>query len=436
MEKTAEFKIDLFGENLPSIEQIEQLRQIVNSSEDNIIAFSELLAENVGKTGQKAVLAAGIASLILGDNKQASEILKKAEDGNEKSLYLARAMRETGQFDEAIAEIKKCKDIGDDKMKLIVEKVETLRKAGKIDEAQNELKKAANYENVSAEYHYQTARLLETQGLYQAAIDNYEKALELEPEHQKALFYLAFRSDMTGDEDAAIDYYKQIAATAPVYVSALLNLSVIYEDRAQYDKAIVCVENVLVSHPNHQRAQMFWKDIQSSMTMTYDEEKELKKSRKHQILETPISDFELSVRSRNCLRKMNIRTIGDLLNISEAELLAYKNFGETSLREIKVILDLKGMHLGMALEEKQLNNSSAETTVNVEDEVLLSKPVDDLQLSVRAKACLQRLGLKSINELVQKTEAELLGVKNFGMTSLNEIKKSLANIGLSLRNLD
>lgn len=436
MEKTAELEIDLFGETLPSIEQIAQLKQVVNSSEESIIAFGELLAENAGKTGAGAVLAVGIGSQILGDNQQAIDKLQKADDSNEKSLYLARALRATGQFDEAIAEIKKCKAAGDDKMKLIVEKVETLRQAGKIDEAQKQLQKAANYENVSAEYHYQTARLLEVQGQYQPAIDNYEKALELEPQHQRALFYLAFRSDLTGDEDAAVDYYKQIAATAPVYVSALLNLSVIYEDRAEYDKAISCVENVLLAHPNHQRALMFWKDIQSSMTMVYDEEKELKKSRKHQMLETPISDFELSVRSRNCLRKMNIRTIGDLLNISEAELLAYKNFGETSLREIKVILDLKGMHLGMALEEKQLNNSPAQVAVSVEDEALLSKPVEDLQLSVRAKACLQRLGLKSINELLQKTEAELLGVKNFGMTSLNEIKKSLANLGLSLRNLD
>ena len=83
--------------------------------------------------------------------------------------------------------------------------------------------------------------------------------------------------------------------------------------------------------------------------MIYDEEKEKMKTRHHQTLEIPISDFELSVRSRNCLRKMNIYTIGDLLNITEAELLSYKNFGETSLREIKIILEAKGLFLGMAL---------------------------------------------------------------------------------------
>ena len=51
---------------------------------------------------------------------------------------------------------------------------------------------------------------------------------------------------------------------------------------------------------------------------------------------------------------MNIRTLGDLLNITEAELLSYKNFGETSLREIKAILETKNLRLGMALEDKGL----------------------------------------------------------------------------------
>ena len=56
----------------------------------------------------------------------------------------------------------------------------------------------------------------------------------------------------------------------------------------------------------------------------------------------PITDFELSVRSRNCLKKMNIRSLGDLLKTTEQELLSYKNFGETSLNEIKALLDAKG----------------------------------------------------------------------------------------------
>jgi DNA-directed RNA polymerase subunit alpha len=172
--------------------------------------------------------------------------------------------------------------------------------------------------------------------------------------------------------------------------------------------------------------------------MFYDEEKEKKKDRRTQILETPISDFELSVRSRNCLKKMNITTVGDLLNITESELLSYKNFGETSLREIKAILESKGLHLGLALEDKQFTATEPFETRSTENvsEGLSGKLVDDLQLSVRARKCLQKLNIRTLGELTGKTEAELLGVKNFGVTSLNEIKKAIGNLGLSLRSLD
>ncbi|MDE0482064.1 MAG: DNA-directed RNA polymerase subunit alpha [Candidatus Poribacteria bacterium] len=62
----------------------------------------------------------------------------------------------------------------------------------------------------------------------------------------------------------------------------------------------------------------------------------------------------------------------------------------------------------------------------------LSKPVADLELSVRAGNCLETANIKTIRELVIKSEKEMLEYKNFGRTSLNEIKDQLANMGLSL----
>ncbi len=67
----------------------------------------------------------------------------------------------------------------------------------------------------------------------------------------------------------------------------------------------------------------------------------------------------------------------------------------------------------------------------------LAKPVADLELSVRAGNCLETANIKTIRELVVKTEKEMLEYKNFGKTSLNEIKDQLANMGLTLgMNLD
>ena len=69
-------------------------------------------------------------------------------------------------------------------------------------------------------------------------------------------------------------------------------------------------------------------------------------------------------------------------------------------------------------------------------EELLAKSVEDMNLSVRARRALGRLSLRTIGEVVSKTEAELLGCKNFGVTSLNEINERLSGYGLSLRTLE
>jgi DNA-directed RNA polymerase subunit alpha len=67
-----------------------------------------------------------------------------------------------------------------------------------------------------------------------------------------------------------------------------------------------------------------------------------------------VDELELSVRASNCLKTANIRTIADLVQKTEAELLKTKNFGKKSLNEIKTILNEMGLHLGMRLEPEEL----------------------------------------------------------------------------------
>jgi DNA-directed RNA polymerase subunit alpha len=62
----------------------------------------------------------------------------------------------------------------------------------------------------------------------------------------------------------------------------------------------------------------------------------------------------------------------------------------------------------------------------------LGKSVDEMELSVRSYNCLKNANIRTIGELVQKTEAEMLKTKNFGRKSLNEIKEILSGMGLSL----
>jgi DNA-directed RNA polymerase subunit alpha len=67
-----------------------------------------------------------------------------------------------------------------------------------------------------------------------------------------------------------------------------------------------------------------------------------------------ISELELSVRAANCLRNANIRTIADLVQKTEAEMLKTKNFGRKSLNEIKQILSEMGLSLGMKVEDGRI----------------------------------------------------------------------------------
>jgi DNA-directed RNA polymerase subunit alpha len=67
-----------------------------------------------------------------------------------------------------------------------------------------------------------------------------------------------------------------------------------------------------------------------------------------------VDELELSVRASNCLKTANIRTIADLVQKTEAELLKTKNFGKKSLNEIKTILGEMGLSLGMRLDPEEL----------------------------------------------------------------------------------
>ncbi len=60
--------------------------------------------------------------------------------------------------------------------------------------------------------------------------------------------------------------------------------------------------------------------------------------------------------------------------------------------------------------------------------------VADLNLTVRSRKCLSRLGITTLGELVSKSADELLTVRNFGVTSLNEIRQKLGDLSMSLRN--
>lgn len=271
-----------------------------------------------------------------------------------------------------------------------------------------------------------------------AMIQHYRKAVAADPSSAHALFTLAFALDLMGEEEEAISLYERCCETAPAPINALMNLAVLYEDNGEYSRAEKCLRQILETNPNHPRARLFMKDVLASRSMFVDEEQSRDVAKRNALMDTPVTDFELTVRARNCLKKMNIRTLGDLLRITEAELMAYKNFGEASLVEIKNMLTIKGLRLGQGLEEqhRRVRRDVYESLRGGGNEAVLSKPVIELGLSVRARKALQVLGIHTLGDLASRTEAELMGVKNFGATSLDEVKARLGDNGLKLRSLE
>ncbi len=99
------------------------------------------------------------------------------------------------------------------------------------------------------------------------------------------------------------------------------------------------------------------------------------------------------------------------------------------------MLATKGLRLGQFATSKQpsRNRPSSPRSLSPDEQAMLDRPISDLNLSVRARKCMIRLGINTIGELVRRTGDDLLECKNFGVTSLNEVREKLTLQGLKLR---
>ncbi len=101
-----------------------------------------------------------------------------------------------------------------------------------------------------------------------------------------------------------------------------------------------------------------------------------------ELLSRSVEELELSVRSGNCLRRANIKSLGDLVSRNEGEMLKYRNFGKQSLKEINEILGGMGLYLGMDVdsilgdkdaEEEQPGGADAPASPSGESEVVVEQ---------------------------------------------------------------
>ncbi len=394
----------------------------------------EALARDRADRDEDTLLRHGVGLFILGRNEEALETLRQVDPERPYArFFLGRALFKAGRVEEARETLEGALALTSEDHDVRVAYLELTASFKDPDRLEHELEMGRHIEGTS-DWYYFVGLLHEMRGDHQGAIDAWDQALQLDPQHPKALFALAKELDRRGEEEAALELYERAASLRPVYMEALMNLGVLYEDLGRYDEATRCFSMVLKEDPAHWRARLYFRDADASRTMYYDEDQEKEEDRFQKILQIPISDFELSSRARNCLVDlMGVRTLGDLVAKTEAELLSYPNFGNTSLMEVKEILHRKGLRLGMG--KKDVSSLEAlegglEGSGQGDERSL---PVSKLELSTRAMKAMEVLKIRTLGELSEKTEAELLACPNFGQTSLNEVKQKLDKFGLSLK---
>lgn len=417
-----------------------EIHQIIDAISDDSVnhrTLREAVAEL--ETGEDrspaAAVRLGVCYYLLGRYNLAVETLRTGDGGALAHFYLGRSYQSLEQYDNAIESYHAAAKAGYDPDICAVNCADCQRAAGNPQKAIETLDKLGGAIEQTAEYLASRAASVAAVGGNPAeTVALYEKAVKADDRCTSALFGLALENDRRGNDEIALELYERSVARYPAHVGSLLNLGILYEDRQQYEKAAGCYQRILDVFPDHPRARLYYKDTQASRDMFFDEDAQRRRDRISQVLSVPVTDFELSVRSRNCLQKMGIMTLGDLARTSEADLLASKNFGETSLVEIREMMGSKGLSLGqLASETREPEPAFEPANLSPDEAAMLDRPMSDLNLSVRARKCMARLGLNTVGDLLRKTGDDLLECKNFGVTSLNEVREKLTAKGLKLR---
>lgn len=420
-----------------TVDQVEALRNALVSQQATEVrqGLTELNQKiQAGEESESVLARAGVASYLLSKHEQADTLLKKVTSDGVAIYFHAQALTSLGHHTEAAERFAAAGNNGYDKIDATLRQAGAIRASGNIDAAEQMLRSVAASAASRAEYSFQMGCIWGDRGDALTAVEYFERAVDMDPHHARALFWLAAENSLRGNDEEAIRYYERSLSRPPYFIGALLNLGLLYEDRESYQQAAFCFKRIVEYDPNHERAILYLKDIEATQDMYYDEDQARQEARMKQLLGRPVTDFELSVRSRNCLAAMDIMTLGDLTEISEQELLAGKNFGETSLLEIRELLSAHGLRIGLNLHRVHQRDNFADQNLSAEEQALLNRPIGDLNLSVRSRKCMNRLGIQTIGQLVARTPDELLSSRNFGVTSLNEIRLKLTEMGSKLRN--
>jgi len=397
---------------------------------DLMASFDRDLAPHLPQ--EDSAVRRGAFVWAMGDDEEAEKLLNHRRQAALACFLVGLIRRERGNIKEAADIFKQSATVSGVPAVDLASRAECLLQLGRTEDAAQVAEEAARKAAEAPEVLYLQGLLAEREGDQEKALDLYEAALTGDPEHPGANFRSAWILDLRGLDDEASERYKRVAGESSLHANALTNLGLLHDENGRFEEAISCFELALKLQPTNERVRLYLSDAVASTEMFYDEAQEKEQERIEMLLRTPLNDFELSVRSRNCLARLGVKSLGDLIRHTEEDLLAHKNFGETSLQEIKDLLASKALYLGMGRDEERRRRQRARLGP-ASDNPVLNRPIAELGLSVRGRSCMQRLGIVTIGDLVAHSEKELLSVKNFGQTSLRELRAKLTESNLSLK---
>ena len=130
--------------------------------------------------------------------------------------------------------------------------------------------------------------------------------------------------------------------------------------------------------------------------------------------------------------------VGQNANFDKLTLDVWTDGSITPLESISLGAKILTEHLNIFVDLTD-EAQNAEIMVEKEEdqkEKVLEMSIEELDLSVRSYNCLKRAGINSVQELTEKTEADMMKVRNLGRKSLDEVKNKLDDLGLELRQED
>jgi len=146
----------------------------------------------------------------------------------------------------------------------------------------------------------------------------------------------------------------------------------------------------------------------------------------------PVDSIHAPVRKVNYI--VEDARLGQKTDYDRLTLEVWTNGAITPQDAVAMAAKILKDHMSIFINFEELSDEIVDFPSTEDERVLdqLNRSVDELELSVRSYNCLKNANIKSIYDLVTKTEPEMLKTKNFGRKSLNEIKDILAEMGLSL----